>query len=348
MSRAARGVATVLLLTSVVLALLALSLDAAGFDAVAALEALWFGSIGSWNALTSATLVRATPLILAGLAVALAFKAGVWNIGAEGQLIAGATAAAAIGLSGVHALGVVVLPLALVGGALAGAGWAGIAAFLRRRFLVPEVIGTIMLNFIALHLAGYLVRGPLQEPTRIYPQSDMLAHVARLPRLFDAGRVHAGLLLALLAAVALYWAVRHTAWGFRVRAAGAGPRAAFSAGLIDVDRTTFSAFLLSGLLAGLAGASEVTGVTFALYENISPGYGYIAIAVALLARLHPLAVIATGVLFGALEAGAIAMQREAGVPASVVSAVEATLILGLLAVERRRGALFLEPSVSAT
>jgi simple sugar transport system permease protein len=198
-----------------------------------------------------------------------------------------------------------------------------------------------MLNFVALHLVGYLVRGPLQEPTHIYPQSDVLADVARLPRLFTGTRLHAGFIVALSCAPLLYWLLRSTAWGFRVRATGAGARAARMAGMISVERTMFLAFVLSGALAGLAGASEVAGVTFALYENISPGYGYIAIAVALLARLHPIGVIATAILFGALEAGAVAMQREAGVPASVVSAVEALLILALLAVERSRSALSL-------
>jgi general nucleoside transport system permease protein len=337
--------ALVMLTTLLALALLVVSLELAGADAALALRALWMGSFGSWDALTSATLVRATPLILTGLAVTIAFRAGVWNIGAEGQLLAGGAAATAIALSIPAAfgsdVGLVPLALALMGGALAGGIWAGIAAMLRHRYMVPDVIGTIMLNFIALHFVGYLVRGPLQEPSLIYPQSDVLAAAARLPRLIAGSRLHWGFVASITAAPLLHWVLRTTAWGFRLRASGANPRAARLAGQIDVARTTIAAFVLSGMLAGLAGASEVAGVTYALYENISPGYGYIAIAVALLARLEPLGVIVTGVLFGALEAGAVAMQREAGIPSAVVSAVEALLILALLAFGRWRGTLAL-------
>lgn len=305
-------------------------------DVASALHALWVGSVGSWYALTSSTLVRATPLILTGLAVALAFRAGVWNIGAEGQLLAGAAAAAAIALNLQLLAPRIALPTALVSGAMAGAAWAAIAALLRRRFGVLEVISTIMLNFIALHIIGYLVHGPLQEPLHIYPQSDVIADGVRIPRLFAGTRLHWGFVFALAAAPALWFALRETAAGFRIRASGLGPDAARSAGQINVATTTTLAFLASGALAGLAGAIEVTGVTFALYEGISPGYGYTAIAVALLARLNPLGVIAAGILFGALEAGALAMQRQAAVPSVMVYIVEALLVLLVLAAGRWR------------
>ena len=298
-----------------------------GFDAGPAMAALWSGSVGSWYALTSATLVRATPLILSGLSVALAFRAGVFNIGVEGQLLAGAAAATAVALTPALAGTRVTVLLALVAGAGAGAAWAGLAAVLRARFRVLEVLSTILLNFVALYVVSYLVRGPLQEPLHIYPQSSTVAPALRLPRLLPDSRLHAGFLLSLALAVAVWWAMRNTAAGFRVRAAGANPDAARSAGRIDVTRTTTSAFLVSGAIGGLAGAIEVLGVTFALYENISPGYGYTGIAVALLARLDPLGVIASGLLFGALESGASAMQRDAGVPSVLVSVVEAVIIL---------------------
>jgi general nucleoside transport system permease protein len=335
-NRAARDVARVLALGGLSIVAIWILLMVMGYDAGAALIALWRGSLGSWYAFGSATLVRATPLMLAGLAVAVAFRAGVFNIGAEGQLLAGAVVATAIGLGSGAALGRASMVLALIGGALAGLAWAGIAAWLRHRYRVLEVISTIMLNFVALHAVGWLVRGPLQEPSGIYPQSSSIDVATRLPRVFPDARAHLGLLLALVACVSIWWMLRSTAAGFRLRAAGSNPFAARMAGMIDVDRTTLFAFLLSGAFAGLAGASEVGGVTFALYENISPGYGYTAIAVALLARLHPLGVIATGVLFGALEAGAAAMQRDAGVPSVVVSIIEAALILAVLALERTR------------
>ena len=301
-----------------------------------ALRALLAGAFGSWYAFGSGTLVRATPLILTGLAVAIAFRAGVFNIGAEGQFIVGAAAATAAALA-MHSLPAFILvPSMLVLGFGAGALWAWIAAVLRARFHVLEVISTIMLNFVALHLVSYLVRGPLQEPTHIYPQTVTFVDAARLPRFGSSTRLHLGFLVAVVACVAAWFVVRYTAAGFRLRAVGANPDAARSAGMIDAARTTMRAFLISGALAGLAGAIEVSGVTYALYENISPGYGFTAIAVALLAQLNPLAVVGTGILFGALEAGATAMQRDAGVPSVVVSIVEALIILALLALDRFR------------
>lgn len=315
--------------------LLALALTIAGYDAPVAIAALWRGSVGTSYALFSATLVRATPLALAGLAVALAFRAGVLNIGAEGQLLAGAAAATAVATVAGATAGMFALTLALIAAGAAGAATAGIAAMLRRRGVL-EVISTLMLNFLALNLVGWLVRGPLQEPLHIYPQSPELPAPMRLPRLVDGTRLHLGFVFAIGAAVGLHFLLRLSAAGFRIRASGASPEAAASAGRIDVARTTARVFLLSGALAGLAGGIELTGVTFALYESLSPGYGYTAIAVALLAGLHPLGVLASAMLFGALEAGASAMQRDAGVPATLVSSVEAILILVAIVVARLR------------
>jgi simple sugar transport system permease protein len=311
-------------------------LQAAGFDVGRALGALITGSLGSWYAFGSGTLVRATPLVLTGLAVAIALRAGVFNIGAEGQFLVGAAAAAALALSLEGFSIVVTIPLVLAAGAAAGAAWASIAAVLRERFRVLEVISTIMLNFVAGYLVSYLVRGPLQESTHIYPQTATLPTAAQLPRFGTGTRLHIGLVVAVVACGVAWWVLRFTAAGFRLRVVGANPTAARVAGQIDVARTTMITFLVSGALAGLAGAVEVTGVTYALYENISPGYGYTAIAVALLARLNPAAVLVTAVLFGALEVGAIAMQRDAGVPSVVASIVEAIAILTLVTIDRIR------------
>ena len=314
----------------------AMTLAALGFDIGRAASALVNGAFGSWYSFGSGTLVRATPLILTGLAVALAFQAGVFNIGAEGQFLVGATAASAVALAGTHSSAPVVLPGVLLAGGLAGAFWAWIAAELRARFHVLEVISTIMLNFVAAYLVSFLVRGPLQEPTHIYPQTESFGISARLPRFGPTTRLHIGFVIACAACALAWWILRNTAAGFRVRASGANPDAAHSAGRIDVRRVTTRAFLLSGALAGLAGAIEVAGVTYALYENISPGFGYTAIAVALLARLNALAVVVTGTVFGALEAGATAMQRDAGVPSVAVSVVEAGVVLAMVALERAR------------
>jgi simple sugar transport system permease protein len=293
--------------------------------------------VGAELALLADSLVRSTPLIIAGLAVALAFRGGVFNIGAEGQLLVGAIAATTVSLAGGETIGRAIVPISLMSAALAGALWAGIAALLRRRFHVLEIISTIMLNFVAIYLVSYLVRGPLQESTHIYPQTESLSPSARLPLLIPETRLHFGFAVAIIIGALLSWVFRKTAVGFRIRATGASPLAALTAGRIDVGRTSFTVFLLSGALAGMAGGIEVTGVTFALYENLSPGYGYTAIAVALIAGLNPLGIIVSGIFFGVLETGATALQREFGVPSSLASVVEAALILAALALAARRG-----------
>ena len=291
-------------------------------------------------ALLADALVRSTPLILAGLAVAIAFRGGVFNIGAEGQLLMGAVAYAAVALAWSNALGRFTVIIAMLAGAVAGALWAGVAAFLRKRFHVLEIISTIMLNFIAIHFVSFLVRGPLQEPTRIYPQTQSLPAVARLPQLIPGTRLHFGFIVALLTAAAFAWMFARTAAGFRIRAVGASPTASRIAGKIKVERTSLFVFLLSGAIAGVAGGIEVGGVTFALYENLSPGYGYTAIAVALIAGLNPLGVVASGIFFGFLETGAIALQREFAVPSSIASIIEAALILAALTLAVLRGKQF--------
>ena len=286
------------------------------------------GSVGSVDAVTSSTLVRAIPLILSGLAVAWAFTAGVFNIGVEGQFLVGASAATAIGLASPSG-GPLDIGLTLLAGGVAGAAWAGIAAWLRSRFQVLEVISTIMLNFVALQLVSYLVHGPLGDPRGIYPQSPAIGASARLPQLAPGTRLHWGIGLALLACGCAWYVVTQTAAGFRLRLVGANPTAARIAGGVAAESVALRAFLVSGAIAGLAGAVEVSGVTFALYESISPGYGYTAIAVALLANLNPAGVVITGIGFGALEAGSAAMQRDAGVPAVIATVAEAIVIIAL-------------------
>ncbi len=320
----------VALLAAVLLA--AAGLAVAGYDPVAAGRALVGGAFGSGERFASITLVRATPLILTGLAVALAFRAGVWNIGAEGQLYAGAVASVWVGLTFPSAPGWLLLPAAMAAAAVAGGLWTLVPVGLKFRAGVGEVITTILMNFVAIHTVAWLVHGPLQEARGVFPQTDPIALAAHLPRI-GSGRFHAGFLVAVVLAVALWWLLKHSAWGFRVRAVGASPRAAAVSGRIATGRVVLGAFVLSGMLAGLAGGVEVAGVTFALYENLSPGYGYTAIAVALLAGLNPLAVLLAAGFFGVLQAGAAAMQRDVGVPAVWVSAIEALVILAVLAAD---------------
>ena len=317
---------------------LALGLAAAGYDPGLALGALWRGSFGSWYALCSATLVRAVPLILLGLGVALAFRAGALNIGAEGQFYAGAIAATWVGIRVAALPGAVAIPLVMLAAAAAGMAWMALPVIFKLRFGVLEVISTLLLNFVADAAVSYAVTGPLQEARRIYPQSDPIAESARLP-LLSGARLHLGLALAVFLAVMLWLLFTRTAWGFRLRAVGLGPAAAEISGRIPVRWVVGGALLWSGALAGLGGGVEISGVTYTLFQNLSPGYGFTAIAVALLARLNPLGILGTGLLFGGLEAGAQGMQREAGVPAVAVQVAEAVIILVIVLAEvtLRRG-----------
>lgn len=305
------------------LALASLVLASLGHAPAPALTALASGAFGSGAALTG-TLLKAGPLLLTGLAVALSFRCGVWNIGAEGQLYAGALLATAIATrvaapeAGGWLAGVV-----LIAGAAGGACFGAIAGWLRAARGVSEVVSTLLLNFVAIELVAFAIQGPLQEATRAYPQSDAFPPGAVLPAI---GRLHAGLLLALVLAAASSALLRRTALGFRLRAVGLSPVAARFAGL-SPERFGTLALTLAGALAGVAGAAEIGGITGRLYEGLSPGTGYTAIAVALLARLEPLAVVPSALFFGALANGAGAMQREAGVPSVAAQVVQGLVIL---------------------
>jgi ABC-type uncharacterized transport system permease subunit len=313
----------------------AIVLWASGARPLPALAALVGGAVGDRYAFTD-TLLKTCPLLLTGLAVAVAFRAGFWNVGAEGQLLMGALVATAIG----HALAASPFPLplvaALAGAAAAGALWAEIAALLRVLRNVNEIVATIMLNFIAVRLLGWAVHGPLMEAAGRYPQSDALTATALLPMV--VGRVHVGVPLAAVLVAAVWMLLFRTGLGFRWRAVGDNPRAARVAGF-SPERAILSAMVASGALAGLAGGIEVLGVTGRLFEQFSGGQGYTAIAVALLAGLHPAGVAGAALFFGALAAGSGAMQRVAGVSAVFVAIVQAGTLLALLALQARpRGA----------
>jgi ABC-type uncharacterized transport system permease subunit len=331
-SRLAWGVAAVAL----GLGVLAAGLEVLGYDAAAALGALWLGAFGSWYAFASTTLVRAVPLMLIGLGIAIAFRSGALNIGAEGQFYAGAIAATWVALHVAALPAPLAIIAVLLAAAVAGAMWVALPVWLKLRFGVIEVISTLLLVFVAELLVSLMVQGPLQERGHIYPQSDMIPDSARLPLIADT-RLHAGFPLALALGLTLWFVFSKTWWGFKLRAVGVGPRAAEVSGRIDSQRVGAAALFLSGAMAGLAGGVEVSGVSYALYPNLSPGYGFTAIAVALLAGLHPIGVVITGVLFGALEAGAGAMQREAGVPAIAVYVVEAVIIIVALLATAPKG-----------
>jgi len=291
--------------------------------------ALYQGALGNWFALTD-TMVKATPLVFTGLAISLAFSAALWNIGADGQLTVGAIAAGAIGPH----LGGWPRPLAiaavLIAGAAGGAIWGAIAGWLRARRDTNEVISTIMLNFVAAQLLSWSVHGPLMEPSRAYPASSPIAPSAELYRFAEPSRLNLGMLLGLALAAGCFLLLYRTEAGFELRAMGRNRRAAtFFA--VPIARLTVAAMALSGALAGLGGAVQVSAITHRLYEKLSPGWGYEAIAVALVARLNPLAIVASAIFFGALDNGSQAMQRSEGVSPVLVQVIQGMVILILLA-----------------
>jgi simple sugar transport system permease protein len=301
------------------------------FDAYAA---LFTGSVGSLYAV-SETLTAATPLTLAALGLALGFKAGLFNIGAEGQMILGGVAAVVVGFS-LPGLPIYLhLPLALLAGALGGAAWASIAGWLRAATGAHEVILTIMLNLTAQRLLTYLLRNPpIQNPERTDPISRSVFESARLPEfmawLDPHLRVHAGIFLAVAAVLFLYWLLYRTTIGFEFRASGANPDAARYAGM-RAGFIIIMAMGLAGALAGLAGASQVLGVLGRASPNFTSGVGFDAIAVALLGRSHPAGVLLAGLLFGALQAGGRQMQVAAGVSLDLVAVIQALIIIFIAA-----------------
>jgi ABC-type uncharacterized transport system permease subunit len=291
--------------------------------------ALAAGAFGSWLACAD-TLVKATPLLFCALAIAIAFEGALWNIGADGQLIAGALVAGACGQRLVHWPHPLAILAMFAAGAVGGAAWGGIAGWLRARRNVSEVIGTIMLNFTAAQLLSWSVHGPLMEPTHAFPKSAPIAASAELQFYFAPSRLNCGMLLGVLLAGCCYVFLFHAAAGFELRAMGRNRRAAEYFG-IETARLTVIAMIISGALAGLGGAVQIAAITHRLYESLSPGWGYEAIAVALVARLNPLAIVPTAILFGALDNGAQAMQRSAGVSPVLVHVIQALVIMLMLA-----------------
>ncbi|HET8734897.1 MAG TPA: ABC transporter permease [Anaeromyxobacteraceae bacterium] len=308
--------------------------------------ALVEGAVGSRFAL-SETLTRATPLILTGLATAVAFRTRLYNIGAEGQLYLGALAAVAVG--GAWGDGGLALPpslrfpLMVAAGAVAGALWLLGPAMLKTWLAVDEVVSTLLLNFIALLLVSLLLDGPMKDPTAMgWPQSVPVMPELELSRLLPRTRVHTGLLWAVGLAVATWVLERFTTFGLASRAVGLNARAAAFAG-IPVRRVTLLTALLSGALAGLAGVGEVAGRAGYVTLDMSPGYGYSGIVIAMLAGLHPLGVVAASIFVAGVLVGADSMSRTVGVPNAIADVIVAVallfmLVAGLLAQYRvRRG-----------
>ncbi len=288
--------------------------------------ALFDGAFGTTSEFAE-TLVQATALFFPALGIALAFRAGLFNIGAEGQIILGGLAA---GVAGAFVPGppVVSIVVTCVAGALAGGAWGGLAGFLKARFNANEVIATLMLNVVALLFATYCVDGPLHLPNANEGETPLLASTAWLPTILPDTRLTIAFLLAIALAFVLRFVFNRTVFGYELRAAGEAPESARRAG-IDLGRIALLAMTFSGAIAGLGGATIVTGVLHRFNTGLSPGYGFVAIAVALVGNLEPLWIGVAAFAFGILQNGALSMQAEANVPRDIVNVIEGLVIIAL-------------------
>ena len=312
-------------------------------------EALFYGSVGNPGKIINAikggdaeeirrainpffeSLVVSTPYIFGGLAVALGFRVGLFNIGVEGQIFIGAvtTVTAAIFLKGLPSI--IHVPISLLAGFIGGGLWGFIPGLLKATTGGHEVINTIMMNYIAFRLSEYLLRVPLKNPEGFTPVTATIENSAMLYRFFESPiRFHIGFVIALLFAFLVYLLLFKTTWGYTLRTVGANPRAAKYAGM-NIVRTTVLAMVLSGGLAGLAGANEVMGINHNLALAFSSGYGFDSIALALLGKSHPVGVVLSAILFGFLRNGAIQMQLSAGVPIDIISVLQALILVFIAA-----------------
>lgn len=289
-----------------------------------AYAAMLEGAFGSTYAVAE-TLRRATPIIFTGLAFLFAFRCGLFNIGVEGQLLAGGFAAAWVGFSFGGLPVFIHLPLALLVGAAVGGLWALGPAVLKAKLGVHEVITTMMLTFVALHLTSYLVNYPFKAPGWV-PHTPLVAHSAQLPRILPPSMLTASIFIALACVVAMYFILWKTTTGYEVRLVGTNPSAAKYAG-IRVPRKIILAMCVSGLLGGLAGAGEVLGTHGRFIEGFSPGYGWDGIAAGLVGGLHPIGVVFSSILFGALRGGSARMDMVTGVPFDIATVIQAIVIL---------------------
>ncbi len=317
------------LAVSAALALCAVLVVWAGADLLDAYAALFAGALGSRFAVLE-TFVKTAPLILTGLAVALAFRARFWNIGAEGQLYAGAVAATWLGLTLPDAAPGLLLPALLLASAVAGGLWAVVPGLLKARFRVDDVVTTLLLNYVMLYLVSALVDGPWRDPVSQWPQSPDIAEAAQLPILLERSRFHLGIPVAFVCAALVWLLLSRTPLGYAIRAVGANPRAAEFGGIRTTRVVALAAFL-SGGLAGLAGAGELAGIQFHLMEGLSPGYGFSGIVVAMLGGLHPVGVVLAAFFFGIVNNGAQTMSRATGVPTYLVEVLQGVTLLTMLA-----------------
>lgn len=292
---------------------------------------LFYGALGTrFNILE--TFVKSSPLIFTGLAVAFAFRAKFWNIGAEGQLLAGAIAATWIGINFPGVPAFILLPVVLIGGFIAGGAWAAVPALLKTKLKVDDVVTTLLLNYVMLHIMGALLFGPLQQPGSSWPRSPEIVAAAKYPILFARSRFHLGIPLAFIAVFILWFINKRTVLGYQTKAVGVNIRAADFGG-INTTAVILKTALISGGLAGLAGVGEVCGIQYHLLMDLSPGYGYSGIVIAMLGNLHPIGVMFSAFFFSVIIVGAQTMSRITGVPVYISEVIQGmALIIMLIAI----------------
>lgn len=315
---------------AIVLSLVATSLLlwSAGASPLQALISIYVGAFGSKVAIIT-TLLRASPLILTGVAAAIAFRAKIWNIGAEGQLYVGAMAGYWAYLVCMGLPTFILLPIVVLSGFAGGACLGALAGYLRSRYSVNEVLSTVMLNYVVRFGLSYLLVNNWRDMTSFYQQSERVSASATLPALVPGTKLHLGFLIALICAVAAHVLLSRTALGYEIKAVGENPVASRFKG-INVGRTAITVMLISGGIAGLAGVGEVFGTQLRLRPDISVGYGFAGIVIAMLAGLRPLVVVPVAILFAALSTGGVTMQIDTGVPSALTLVVQAIVLIFFL------------------
>jgi len=289
---------------------------------------LFYGALGTrFNLLE--TFVKASPLLLTGLAVAFAFRAKFWNIGAEGQLLAGALTATALGISLKGIPPFVVLPMVIAAGFLAGGIWAFIPAILKTKLKVDDVVSSLLLNYVMIHIMGALLFGPLQQPGSSWPRSSEIVAAAKYPILMPRSRFHLGVLIGLLAVLVIWFINNKTTFGYQNKAVGVNLRAARFGG-IHTNAVILWTALISGGLAGLAGVGELCALQYRLIMDLSPGYGYSGIVIAMLGNLHPVGVLFSSLFFSIIIVGAQTMSRMTGVPVYIAEVIQGMALMVML------------------
>lgn len=325
----AKNLLSYLLIIGIVLLISTLLILYVGADVPTAFSSFLRGIFGSRYSIGE-VFVKAIPLILAGLGVAVAFKSGLVNLGAEGQLYMGAVGGAIVALNLSFLPGVILIPLCILVGFIFGGIWSFIPGILKSKFGISEVINTLMFNYIAIYIVGILVRTVLQTSSSSFPMTDEFSSNSFLPILLSGTRLHAGIFIAIIAAIIIWVLLYKTRTGFEMRAVGENSRGSFCSG-ISVNKNLILASVISGGLAGIAGVSEILGIHHKLLEGISPNYGYLAIIVALLGRNNPIGIVVSAFLLAMLQVGSLSMQRASGVPNSISIIILAVVVILILA-----------------